>query len=57
LHGGVERGAVVGGFLDDGVGQAAGRGLRAVEDVDDGLASFLAWEVGKDDGGDVGVHE
>jgi hypothetical protein len=29
--------------------------LRAVEDIDDTLAGFLAGEVGEDDGGDVGV--
>jgi hypothetical protein len=31
--------------------------LGAVEDVDDGLAGFLAGEVGEDDGGDVGVGD
>jgi len=31
--------------------------LRAVEDVDDGLAGFLAGEVGEDERGDVGVGD
>jgi hypothetical protein len=29
--------------------------LSTVEDVDDALAGFLAWQMGEDDGGDVGV--
>lgn len=53
--GGVEQFAVVGSLFGNGVGQAAGGGLRAVEDVDDALAGFLAGEVGEDDGCDVGV--
>ena len=31
--------------------------MRAVEDVDDGLARFLAGQVAEDDGGDVGVGD
>jgi hypothetical protein len=52
---GVQKLAVVGGLFGDGVGQAAGGGLYAVENVDNCLAGFLAGEVGEDDGGDVGV--
>ena len=54
---GVEQRAVVGGFGGDSVGEAAGGGLGAVEDVDDGLAGFLAWQVGEDERGDVGVGD
>ena len=54
---GVEQGAVVGGFGGDGVGEAAGGGLGAVEDVDDGLSGFLAGEVPEDNGGDVRVGD
>ena len=54
---GVEQGAVVGGFGGDGVGEAAGGGLGAVEDVDDCLPGFLAGEVGEDYGGDVRVGD
>lgn len=54
---GVEEDAVVGGFGGDGVGEAAGGGLGAVEDVDDCLPGFLAGEVGEDYGGDVRVGD
>jgi hypothetical protein len=55
LNGRVEQGAVVGSFFGDSIGQAAGGGLPAVEDVDNGLSGFLAGQVSEDDGGDVGV--
>lgn len=54
---GVEQGAVVGGFGGDGVREAAGGGLDAVEDIDDGLAGFLAGKVPEDYGGDVWVGD
>lgn len=39
----------------DGVGEAAGGGSVAVEKFDEGVAAFLARQVGEEDGGDVGV--
>ena len=46
---------VVGLVLGDGVGEVPGGVDVAVEDVDDGVAGFLAAEVGGEDGGYVGV--
>lgn len=53
----VQQSAVVGRLFGDGVGQAAGGRLLAIEDVDDALPSFLAWKVGEYDGCDVGVFD
>lgn len=46
---------VVGFVPGDGVGEAAGGGDVAVEEVDEGMAAFLAGEVGEEDGCYVAV--
>ena len=44
-------------MLGDCVGEFARGGGAAVEDVDEGVAGFLARETGPDDGDDVGGGE
>lgn len=55
LGAGVEEGAEVFLGVRDGVGQAAAGVDVAVEDVDEGVAGFLAGQAGEEDGCDVGV--
>ena len=50
-------GPVIGRLFRDCVGQFAGGGGAAVEDVDEGVAGFLAGETGPYDGNDVGGGE
>ena len=47
--------AVVGFVLGDGEGEFSGGAGGAVEDVDEGVAAFLAGEAGEEDGCYVGV--
>lgn len=49
--------AVVGFVLGGGVGESAGGGGFAVEDVGEGVAAFLAGEAGEENGGYVGVGD
>ena len=50
-------GVVVGCLLRDGVREFSAGGFRAVEDVDEAVAGFLAGDADPDDGGDVGFGE